>query len=132
DQAGGVDDRDGDPAGFGGGEDRLDLVEGSAHPLDPAGGDQAHVDAVGPVPDIRRRAVDARDVTGEVVVRRPRAAAVRPEAEAPVLLVRFDLAVGADDLVFLVDVAFEVGRIDPVVLEVNAHPVVPVHAHLDS
>ena len=101
----------------------VDIGQASAHELHAAASQQADMDAVGPVPDVRLRPVRPWHIAREVVVRGPRATAVRPEPEAAVLLVGLDLAVGSHELVFLVHRALEVVRGDPVVLVVDAHPV---------
>src|SRR5436190_14924983 len=65
-----------------------------------------------------------------MIVRGVRTAAVMPPTEAAVLLVALHLAVRAYDFVALVYRSFEVGRRDPVVVEVDAHAVIKVHTHL--
>ena len=76
--------------------------------------------------------IGAFHLAREMVVRRARAAASAPPAEAAILLVAFHLAIRADDFVALVHRAFEVGRCDPVVVEIDAHAVLEIDADLDG
>ena len=84
------------------------------------------------VADIDLGAVGPKHVAREMVVGGPAAPAIAPEAETPVLLVALHLAVGADDFVALVHRTLEVLRGDPVVVKIDAHPVLELHAHLDG
>src|SRR6516162_5810685 len=60
------------------------------------------------------------------------AAALVPPTEAAILLVTFHFAVGAHDFVALVHGTFKVGWSDPVIVEVDAHTVLEIHADLDG
>src|SRR2546425_2095382 len=125
-----VDDRRRDAPVLGGGIDPGQRLALFPEELDPADRRQARRDAVDAVSDVRARAVGTAHVAREVTVCRSAPGAGVPVAEAAVLLVRFDLSLGPDDFVPLVDRPFEVRRGDPVVLEVDAHAVGEVDAHL--
>ena len=73
---------------------------------------------IGSITDVSRAGrstLRARNVTREMIVSRARAAAVCPKAKATILLITFNFAFAPNNLVFLIDVAFKIGGIDPIV-----------------
>src|SRR5581483_4529270 len=82
------------------------------------------------VAHVSARAIRPRDLAGEMIVRRARFVACVPPAESAILLVALDLPVGTDDLVSLVYRPLEFRRRHPVVVKVDAHPVLELDPHL--
>src|SRR5437667_10592760 len=67
-----------------------------------------------------------------MIVRRTAAAALVPPAEPAVLLITFDFAINAHDFMALVYRPFEIGRRDPVIMEIDAHAIGEIHPYLDG
>src|SRR3954453_6454558 len=66
-----------------------------------------------------------------MIVGSPRAAAFAPPAKAAILLVAFYFSVSSQDFVTLIYRPFEIGRCYPIVMKIDAHPVIEIDANLD-
>ena len=120
----------GHPPVFGSRINGRNISAGFTEVLDAGDGGKANGKAVDAVADVCLAAIRPGNVAGKVIVCRTAAAAVAPEAEAPVLLIAFHLAVGAGNLVPLIHRPLEIRRQNPVVVIMHAHAVGIIHTHL--
>src|SRR5690348_16698710 len=65
-----------------------------------------------------------------MIIRRATSSAFVPPTKTAILLVAFHLAIRAENFMALVHRPFEIGGGNPVVMEIDAHPVFEIDAHL--
>ncbi|OQC02290.1 MAG: hypothetical protein BWX80_03155 [Candidatus Hydrogenedentes bacterium ADurb.Bin101] len=85
---------------------------------------------VDPVSAIRIGSILASDVPGHMYVGGAHTGSFRNIPQPAVLRVRFDEAFGAEKATFLIHRPLETVRENPVIVEVNAHPVIKLHFDL--
>src|SRR5262249_40565141 len=87
--------------------------------------------AVHAIAHIRWQACGARHIAREMSVRSAGTCLFSPPAEPAILLIAFDLTVGSNDFVALVDGAFKGSGCYPIVVKMHAQAVIEIDTHLD-
>src|ERR1043166_2055478 len=103
-----------------------------AKELQPANGRQPYGNTIYAIANIGFEPVVPPYGTGKVVICRAAAAATVPPPQAPILLVALDLSIRPNNFVALIHRAFKIRWRDPIIEEVDAHPIIEIDSHLDG